>query len=239
MSRTIDQLAHDIVDTYYARAGDGRLLVGIAGPPGCGKSTIANPLTQRINSILRSRLGSSQAEEPICAVCVSLDGWHYTLAELDAMEDPVYAHRWRGAAFTFNQPEYQKFLEELKTPSRPDSPTTIPFPTFDHAIKNPVLSPTPITSSDKIILIEGLYTLLDIPGWKKCSDMMDFKVWVDVDEETARRRLVRRNFEAGITADVESCAERVDAVDMKNGEFVRAHTTKPTHVFVSVDGEVY
>ncbi|WWC65536.1 uncharacterized protein I303_108154 [Kwoniella dejecticola CBS 10117] len=239
MSRTIDQLAHDIVDTYHARAGDTRLLVGIAGPPGCGKSTIANPLTQRINSILHSAHSPSQAEESISAVCVSLDGWHYTLAELDAMEDPVYAHRWRGAAFSFNQPEYRKFLEKLKTPSHLGTPATIPFPTFDHAIKNPVLSPTPITTSNKIVLIEGLYTLLDIPGWKDCSDMMDFKVWVDVDEETARRRLVKRNFEAGITADVESCAERVDAVDMKNGEFVRAHTIKPTHVFVSVDGEVY
>ncbi|KAK6904267.1 hypothetical protein L486_03850 [Kwoniella mangroviensis CBS 10435] len=239
MSRTIEQLAHDIVDAYYARAGDGRLLVGIAGPPGCGKSTIANPLTQHINSILQSPHETAQAERSTSAVCVSLDGWHYTLAELDAMEDPVYAHRWRGAAFTFNQSEYQKFLEELKTPSHPDTPATIPFSTFDHAIKNPVLSPTPITSSDRIILIEGLYTLLDIPDWKVCSDMMDFKIWVDVDEETARRRLIKRNFEAGITADLESCAERVDAVDMKNGDFVRAHTTEPTHVFVSVDGQMY
>lgn len=31
----------------------------------------------------------------------------------------------------------------------------------------------------------------------------------------------------------------VDAVDMKNGEVVRAHTSKPTHVFVSVDDQMY
>lgn len=59
-----------------------------------------------------------------------------------------------------------------------------------------------------MILIEGLYTLLDLPGWKECAEMMDFKIWVDVNEETARRRLVKRNFEAGVFDSLEVCAAR-------------------------------
>jgi hypothetical protein len=54
-------------------------------PPGCGKSTIAYPLVSHVNALL----GGDEA-----AICISLDGWHYSRAELDRMPDPVEAH-WR------------------------------------------------------------------------------------------------------------------------------------------------
>lgn len=56
-----------------------------SSPPGCGKSTIAYPLVSRVNALL----GGDEA-----AICISLDGWHYSRAELDRMTDPVEAH-WR------------------------------------------------------------------------------------------------------------------------------------------------
>ncbi len=31
-----------------------------------------------------------------------MDGFHYTRAQLDAMQDPAYAHARRGAPFTFD-----------------------------------------------------------------------------------------------------------------------------------------
>ncbi|KAE8538169.1 hypothetical protein D1P53_005507 [Cryptococcus gattii VGV] len=237
MASDIQRLAEDVVETYFSQNTENRLLIGIAGAPGCGKSTIAYPLTKRINDILTTRSAAGR-EEPISAVCVSLDGWHYTRAQLDQMDDPVKAHWWRGAHFTFDRTGYQIFLGLLRIPAS-SAPSEIPFPTFDHAMKDPTLSPIPITLKDRMILIEGLYTLFDLPGWKECAEMMDFKIWVDVNEETARRRLVKRNFEAGVFDSLEACAARVDAVDMKNGEVVRAHTSKPTHVFVSVDGQMY
>ncbi|OXG46787.1 hypothetical protein J010_05247 [Cryptococcus neoformans] len=237
MSSEIQRLAEDIVETYFSQNTENRLLIGVAGPAGCGKSTIAFPLTNRINDILITRSAAS-CEKAISAVCVSLDGWHYTRAQLDQMDDPVKAHWWRGAHFTFDQAGYRTFLDLLRIPLS-SAPSEIPFPTFDHALKDPTLSPVPITHKDRLILIEGLYTLFDLSGWKECAEMMDFKIWVDVNEETARRRLVKRNFEAGIFDSLDACAARVDEVDMKNSEVLRAHASKPTHIFVSVDGQIY
>jgi pantothenate kinase len=134
-----------------------------------------------------------------------------------------------------------------------ESPRVIPFPTFDHALKDPLPSPVPLTHSHRIVLIEGLYTCLDTPGWRECAEMMDERIWVEVDREVARQRLVSRNFAAGISESLEKCTERgepfptldavwlrrspfvVDASDMLNGEFVRSHRLDPTHIVVSVD----
>ncbi len=64
--------------------------------------------------------------------------------------------------------------------------------------------------------------------------MMDMRVWIEVDPEEARRRLIERNFEAGICGTREETAVRVDASDMVNGEMVREYRIEPTDIIVSV-----
>jgi len=54
-------------------------------PPGCGKSTLIIPLVKYVATHLPGGIDVAH---------VSLDGWHYTRAELDAMPDPEEAH-WR------------------------------------------------------------------------------------------------------------------------------------------------
>lgn len=133
---------------------------------------------------------------------------HWWRVSDDNFDNVPKAHPFeQGAHFTFDQTGYQTFLGLLSIPIS-TAPSEIPFPTFDHAMKDPTLSPIPITLKDRMIVIEGLYTLFDLPGWKECAEMMDFKIWVDVNEETARRRLVKRNFEAGVFDSLEACAAR-------------------------------
>jgi pantothenate kinase len=109
----------------------------------------------------------------------------------------------QGAPFTFNLPVYMTFLQHLRLSLVPNPPLAIPFTTFDHATKDPLPSPTPIKPQHRIVIIEGLYTMLDLDGWRDCAQMMDRRVWVDVDPEVARGRLASRNFEAGISASYE------------------------------------
>ena len=61
---------------------------------GSGKSTLAKRLEGRIN-------GLPSLPSPICKA-VGMDGYHYTRQQLDAFEDPVMAHKRRGAHFTFD-----------------------------------------------------------------------------------------------------------------------------------------
>jgi len=65
--------------------------------------------------------------------------------------------------------------------------------------------------------------------------MMDVRVWIEVDRKVARRRLVERNFAAGISATRQDTAVRVDASDMLNGEDVRSNRVEPTDIVHSID----
>ncbi|WVQ72433.1 hypothetical protein IAR50_001985 [Cryptococcus sp. DSM 104548] len=257
MEVTPEVLARQIVDQYRKLPESKRLLVAIAGPPGSGKSTLAYPLTDALNALILQHPppNPSHLEEPAAnllaessehhgqgdevAIAVGLDGWHHSRAELDGFEDPAEAHWRRGAAFTFNLASYQTFLSQLRLPLTPEPPAAISFPTFDHALKDPAPSPQPILPRHRIIVIEGLYTLLDEPGWRESAEIMDARVWVDVEESVARRRVVDRNFAAGIVDTREKCEARVDAVDMKNGKHVRTHLVKPTHIVTSIEGQPF
>ncbi|KIR33824.1 hypothetical protein I352_03906 [Cryptococcus deuterogattii MMRL2647] len=225
-------------------------------PPGSGKSTLAYPLADALNSLILGHppTNPSNIENPVSsllaegsiqqgnngevALTIGLDGWHYRREELDNFDDPQDAHWRRGAPFTFDLNSYKAFLSLLRLPLWPQRPGNIPFPTFDHASKDPRPSPFPILPRHRIILIEGLYTLLDQSGWRECAAMMDMGVWVDVDENVARKRVIKRNWEAGIVEDVKKCEERVNAVDMKNGEQVRNYLVDPTYIIRSIDGEL-
>jgi hypothetical protein len=84
--------------------------------PGSGKSTTAYPLTDRLNELLgrkthhsnidpRGDIASPAPEagaEGEIAICVGLDGWHYSRKELDTFPNPQEAH-WRRVSLIFLQ----------------------------------------------------------------------------------------------------------------------------------------
>ena len=83
-----------------------------------------------------------------------------------------------------------------------------PHYTFDHALKDPVEALNPILPSHRLILVEGLYTLLDRPRWRECTALFDFRIWIEVHRDIARERLIARNFAAGISPDMDSAQRR-------------------------------
>ena len=132
------------------------------------------------------------------------------LAETGGMksEGDMRANTSQGAAFTFNLPSYLSFLQQLRLPLSPNPPSGIPFPTFDHHLKDPSTSPHPILPRHRIVVLEGLYTMLDRDGWRECAEIMDMRVWVECDREVCRRRTITRNLAAGIVDSMEKCEAR-------------------------------
>jgi pantothenate kinase len=112
---------------------------------------------------------------------------------------------FQGAAFTFNASSYLAFIRSLRIQPFPSS---IPFPTFDHALKDPTPSPHPILPHHRIVVIEGLYTLADKGDWREAAELMDVKIFVECDTSMARERVVRRNFEAGVEDTLEKTIVR-------------------------------
>ncbi|KAI5426553.1 hypothetical protein KIW84_032114 [Lathyrus oleraceus] len=93
-----------------------KFFVGLAGPPGAGKSTIAHEVARRINKLWPEKASSfdSQVQPPDVAVVIPMDGFHLYRSELDAMKNPEEAHARRGAPWTFNPTRLLMCLKNLR-----------------------------------------------------------------------------------------------------------------------------
>jgi pantothenate kinase len=91
-------------------------LVGLAGPPGAGKSTVANEVVRRVNKLWPQKAASFDAEvnPPDVAIVLPMDGFHLYRSQLDAMEDPKEAHARRGGEICYNC-LIQRFFRNVQT----------------------------------------------------------------------------------------------------------------------------
>ncbi|OIW11277.1 hypothetical protein TanjilG_28368 [Lupinus angustifolius] len=83
-------------------------LVALAGPPGAGKSTVANEVVRRVNKLWSEKASSmdSQIKPPDVAIVIPMDGFHLYRSELDAMENPEEAHARRGGKGSVYVPSF-------------------------------------------------------------------------------------------------------------------------------------
>jgi pantothenate kinase len=196
--RSISQAA-----TFFSVSSQERLLVGISGIPGAGKSTLAQQLIEHINELLTDTNDQ--------AIIVGLDGWHLTRAQLDVFPDPQLAHDRRGAHWTFDGHGYSQFVASLKNR---ETEAVLSAPTFDHALKDPTPQGVTIHSFHRIVVVEGIYAFLSIDPWLAASKLLDERWWLEIDENEARRRLARRHVVSGITKDEEAGLYRADHNDL-------------------------
>lgn len=84
MQQAIQESSQVLVRRYQELSRSGqkrRLLVGVTGGPGSGKSELAVSIARQVNDL---------SGKDICRV-VGMDGWHYSRAELDKF--PVSLHQ--------------------------------------------------------------------------------------------------------------------------------------------------
>ncbi|KAI8190862.1 putative uridine kinase [Colletotrichum sp. SAR 10_75] len=215
MEAQVERLVDKAWDKFEKTPADKRLLIGIAGIPGSGKTTLSQIITTRLNT-RASALDTSYTHAPP-AVFVPMDGYHLTRAQLSALPDPSTAHARRGAAFTFDGPAFHALVTSLRVPLAPESAAPILAPSFDHAVKDPKPDDIAILPSHRIVVFEGNYLALDKDPWNAAARLMDELWFVDVDFEVARRRLVKRHVKAGIAKDEEEADKRARENDLVNG----------------------
>lgn len=181
-----------------------RCIVGIAGLPGSGKSTIAQALSAAVNQTIGA---------PV-AMALGMDGFHLTRAQLRGFPDPAEALARRGAPWTFDPQALAQRLAAL----RADDAAPLGWPGFEHGVGDPAADAIHVPTTARLLLLEGLYLLHDDHGWD-LRGAMDACWFLDVPMDVAMERLAARHQAAwGLTRD--EAMARIARNDRLNAETV-------------------
>jgi len=173
-------------------ADGGRKLLGLTGPPGGGKSTLAQALLEAL---------------PGRAIVVPMDGFHLANAELARLGR---ADR-KGAPDTFDSAGYVALLQRLKAQRAGE---VVYAPEFHRDIEEAVAGAIAVPSQVPLVITEGNYLLLDDGPWRDVRPLLDEVWYVDVDDALRRERLVQRHMRFGRS--LEAARDWVASTDEPN-----------------------
>ena len=180
-------------------AGPGRrTLVGITGPPGAGKSTVAGRL--------KARLGPG-------AALVGMDGFHLAQRELESLGR---ADR-KGAPDTFDSYGYAALLTRLRQNTEP----VVYAPLFDRGLEEAIAGAVAIEQGVGVVITEGNYLLLRQDGWSAAAAQLDAVWYLELPDDLRRERLVRRHRSYGRSP--ESARTWALVRDERNAELIHSH----------------
>ncbi|MDO3702400.1 nucleoside/nucleotide kinase family protein [Micromonospora sp. C28SCA-DRY-2] len=167
------------VDELVARAralaeAGPRQLLGIAGAPGAGKSTLAERIVAAVGPAAR---------------LVPMDGFHLAQSELHRLGR---ADR-KGAVDTFDANGYVSLLRRL----RRLEPTSVWAPAFRRDLEEPIAGAIEVPPEVRLVVTEGNYLLLPDFPWEEVRALLHEAWFLDLDAELRLRRLTARHVAYG------------------------------------------
>jgi len=200
-----------------------KYFIGLAGIPGSGKSTISKRVIDLINQ------ETTKCGNGIRATVLPMDGFHYPRSFLDKMQDPVEAHKRRGAPWTFDAIGLLNTINYIKQKDEGFAPS------FDHAVKDPAENSIKIEKFHKVIIIEGNYILSNTSPWDQIGTLLDEKWYIDIDLNKAMERVALRHVAAGICNNLADGYARVEYNDKPNAIFIESTKINATRIITSID----
>jgi len=189
----------------------GRALLGLVGPPGAGKSTLAAAL---------------QAEFASVSQVVPMDGFHLANAELERLGRRAR----KGAPDTFDSAGYVALLRRLLAQADDE---IVYAPEFRREIEEPIANAIPLFARTQLLITEGNYLLLDDGPWAQVRGLLDEIWYVDVDDALRVDRLTQRHQQFGRSA--EDAAAWVAGTDEPNARLIEASRARASFVFKWTD----
>lgn len=211
-----------VLDTELSRAAidlvglRSRAVLGIAGVPGAGKSTLAEGLVEAV----RAERGDDWVAH------LPMDGFHLADAQLDRLG----LRDCKGAPNTFDVDGYAHTLARVA-----EGETDVYVPGFERTLEQPIAAALVVPATARLVITEGNYLLLDDPRWQAARRHLD-EVWFVTGDDSVRvQRLIARHVHFGKTPDaasawvadsdernarlVEATAGTADRVVLNDGDF--------------------
>jgi len=187
-----------------------RVLIGIIGKPGAGKSTLSKFLMAKLSKEL--------------VTVVPMDGYHLSNKVL---KDLKRSDR-KGAPDTFDVAGFVSLVKRIRS----EQTQNIYYPIFDRAIEESIAAQGVVTSATKVVIIEGNYLLHDEGGWEVLNDLLDESWMVDVDDDKRISRLISRHIAYG--KDPEAAKAWAKGTDEVNAKLIERGRTRADFV-VAID----
>ncbi|MSS83284.1 nucleoside/nucleotide kinase family protein [Actinomycetaceae bacterium WB03_NA08] len=195
------QLADRIFDALDARGpSKSPYMVGIAGSPGAGKTTLARALASELRT------------QGLAVAYVPMDGFHLADAELERLGRVAR----KGAIDTFDASGYVNLLERIKNPDG----FTVYAPNFERSLEQPIAGAIPVHPHSQVVITEGNYLLCPDEPWVQLRTILD-QIWhCQVSAEVRQGRLVARHVVSGKSHP--AAIAWVENVDEPNARLIEA-----------------
>lgn len=152
-----------------------RVILGITGPPGVGKSTFAERLAAHFG--------------PETSVVVPMDGFHLGESIIAGTE----LKQRKGAIDTFDVGGYLSLLQRLK---RRDE-DVVYAPLYTRDIEEPIAASIAVPAEVPLVITEGNYLLSREPAWQKVRGQLDAVWYLELPADLRLERLIHRHVEFG------------------------------------------
>lgn len=154
-------------------ARGGRTLLGIAGPPGAGKSTLAARLAEELGPL---------------AVVVPMDGFHLAQGTLERLGR---AER-KGAPDTFDAAGFVALLRRLRAAEE-----TVWAPEYRRDLRHGVTGAIEVPHEVPLVIVEGNYLLCEEHGFAPVRELLDEAWFCELEQELRIERLLARHVATG------------------------------------------
>ncbi len=184
-----------------------RFIVGIAGPPGSGKTAFASILALVINTIANKNIAS----------IVSLDGWHFSNIYLENKyvkinDDMICLKKIKGNPNTYDFYSFWQFLKRVSDGG------SIKFPKYSRKIHDPIQDAGQISDHQRIIIVEGNFLFLSQQPWNVLKELFSLKIFLDLDIEIVCDFIKERQLRGG--RDLEYIEKQIKTVDIPNAQLI-------------------